>query len=247
RQVADGTQRLEVFPLPKKKDPPLGERTGSYLECGVDPFDAAVSMDGFDMNADGAEEILVQRRSATWFGHRMAIVRAPLVVGDLVETPLAEAVDPNPLDGEVLAVRSVDLDSNGVDEIGLVRRMIESDGSIMRVHGLPVLGNLPFPIAGMNLGPAKDLHSTFALRGLSSKGNQSEFDSGVLKGDFAISMNHVEVFGYLGGNSDSFTAEGTGKLVGQDFQLDFGNDGPTLQGPLDLLGMAVGFTPSVGV
>ncbi|MFG0320713.1 MAG: hypothetical protein ACF8XB_25795 [Planctomycetota bacterium JB042] len=241
RQVGDGSQRLEVFPLPQEKKAKLGAPIGSFLDFGLDPFDTVASIDGVDVDADGAEEIVVLRRGTMSPHERILVHRAPLVVGDVPGAPITGAGDPNPSAGEILAIRSFDLQSDGIDEVGIVRET---------PSGLTRLTVLPLPLFGQFGPPASDVlfvadpeksatHSLFALRGLSSKGNQDPFDSTELNGEYSVSMNHTEVVGYLGGGSESFGANGTGSLTGEGaFSFDFDDGG-------DLVGQFIGYAMTI--
>lgn len=242
RQVSDGGQRLEVLALPTGKKQPLDAPLGSYLEFGDELTDSVRSIDGIDIDADGAEELLVHRQSQ-FAPEWIHVDRPPLVIDDVHADSLIRAIAPTFPLGDILAVRSFDLDSNGVDEIGLIRGT-QFGVNRVTIHLLPTGALFGGPKADQfisNGSSNSELHSVFVLRGFASKGNQEPFDPAVLTGEFSITMSHSEVVGYS--NSENVTlgpTTGIGTLDPQNgwgFELDQENG---LDGDFDWFAMKIG-------
>ncbi len=234
RQVGDGTQRLEIRGLPKKKRGAMSDAFGSYLDVGHAPFDEVISAVGLDIDGDDVEEIAIVRRSMG-LPDRIQVLRAPLSEDDLLGAPLMQATDSTPWAGIVRSIEPIDLDLDGIDEIALVRD--DPKGSSIEVHGLPYDGALAAPLAVDLVLTPKGHDALFALlvlRGWSPPvGEPDVFTTGKLVGDYEYTLSHTISVGY-----GQFNDVTIGPVVGSSgnidqsstFRFDFTNGGE-IQGP----------------
>ena len=239
REVGDGTQRLELRKLPAGKKKKIGEPLGSYLDIGVAFFDGVISLDGMDIDGDAFEEIALVRGPVGQ--RRLDVVRPPFGVDDFLSEPLASA----PVYPTTRSVRSIDLDSNGIDEIGLVRDHAPGDVRLS-IHEQPHFGVLTLPVAELSFGALESdasVHSIFPLRGDATKAPPNPFEDGELSGKFTVQMQHLEVTGYTGGATVTLgPTTGTATLEYPYFDIEVGGATP-LSGPFHAGQMIIGFPP----
>lgn len=136
REALDGTQFLEIRALPAKKNKKVGGVIASDLSFGS-AMDANVLGCGADVDGDGADELVVLRKTSGQ-PDRLLVFAPPAGPGGETGDPIASDLDVSPDGFSNLALSRVDREGDGTDELMLLRSTL-LQGRSLHVFSAPAI------------------------------------------------------------------------------------------------------------